>query len=120
METGNRGAGARLAHQQITRALAGITSAGSRRYGSPFAVANPSFKRLVLQVFPTAAVKRAGSWEGRQLVSVSYQCFIGSVLMESSCSDGVHHTPNGAWICLARHVAASPEPVEAIELEAAA
>jgi hypothetical protein len=93
----------------IVSALADIAQLRSRRFGSRNPIAEPKFKKLVLQVYPNAAVRRVGSWEGRQASSATYQGFIGAVRICCRRCTGSHRTPNGAWICFARYIADSEE-----------
>lgn len=102
METG---ASTQSTHQEIIQALARIDTAKSRRFGSLSAVAVPSFKRLVLQVVPNATVRRVGSWQGRQVITATYECFIGSHRISTGGYCDGHSTPDKAWVCLARFIA---------------
>ena len=91
----------------IARALADIDEAQACRFSGRRRPPKPKLKPLVLKAAPHAKVRRVGSWNGRQLISASYECLIGDKRIRSKHCD-VHRTPDAAWICLARFII-SPE-----------
>lgn len=95
------GAPSRSTSNPIAQALASYDAfrqprTRPRRYViiPPLRLKRPSFKPLVLSVEPTATVRRVGG---------IYECYIDGVLV--NCR-GEHSTPDRAWLCLARFLAA--------------
>lgn len=92
----------RRAYQDITQALACYDAEVTHnpREFRPNVVdkgrwlRRPKFKPLVLCVAPSAVVRRVGG---------TYECYIGGEHIECR---GVHSTPDRAWLCLARFLAA--------------
>lgn len=95
---------AQLPSDAIVRALADLDAAESCRFTGHRPPPKPSLKPLVLKVAPNAKVRRVGSWNGRQLVSATYECHIGDrrILWPKGCD--AHRTPDAAWVCLARFI----------------
>ncbi len=102
MTSSNAGMEAR-ARASLTEALALLDQAESSRFTSRFRP-QPKFKPLVLQAEPLASVRRVGTWAGRQVIAVAYECFIGEQRITVMGCD--HSTSHKAWICLARYIAA--------------
>ena len=89
--------------EAIARALADIDEAEACRFTGRRRPPKPKLKPLVLKAVPHAKVRRVGSWNGRQLISASYECLIGDKRIRSKGCDR-HMTPDAAWICLARFI----------------
>jgi len=84
--------------RDIAQALAGYDAARKfkpkRRDFEHMQLTRPKFKPLVLSVLPTASVHRVGG---------TFECFVGGEHVQCR---GEHTTPDRAWLCLARFIAA--------------
>ena len=78
----------------IAQALACYDTAYTNRRSAERQAPRTKFKPLVLKAVPSARVRRIGG---------TYECFIEGAHVQCK---GEHSTPDRAWLCLARFVAA--------------